>query len=75
MKIGSLARVVQGGKGQGAKFLDKVGLVLDCTRSLNPGNALVYFLWFDDLGIRAWFEEQQIIEVRPCRSDEDDPAA
>lgn len=59
-------------KRQGAKFKNKEGLVLDCTRSLAKGEPLVYFIQFDDLGIRAWFEEDQLVA---CRSEEDDPAA
>ena len=74
MKIGSLARVSAPMR-QGAKFKDKEGLVLDCTRSLNREQSLVYFLQFEELGIRAWFDEKQLVEVVPCRSDEDDPAA
>ena len=73
MMIGSLARVERPMQ-QGA-FLNKEGVVLDCTRSLNAERSLVYFLFFEALGIRAWFDEKQLVEVRVCRSDEDDPAA
>ena len=74
MKIGSMARVVVGGKGM-SKYLKKEGLILDCTRSLNTERSLVYFLQFPDLSICAWFDEKQLVEVVSCRSDEDDPAA
>ena len=74
MKIGSRARVALPMR-QGAKFKNQEGLVLDCTRSLSKPFPLVYFLQFEELHIRAWFAEQQLEEVKVCRSDEDDPAA
>ena len=75
MNPGSQVRVALP-KRQGTKFRNRVGTVLDATRSLDKPYPMVYFIRFDDLGISAWFtEDQLVVEVPPCHSDEDDPAA
>lgn len=75
MKPGTQVEVVAPRR-QGAKFKRAIGVVLDATRSLDKPFPLVYFVHFADLGISAWFQEDQLARVmQPCHSDEDDPAA
>lgn len=73
MQKGNLVRV-SAPRRQGA-FKNRVGQIIDFTRSLKPPYPRVFFVFFEELGHRAWFEEDQLVEVKPCPSEEDDPAA